>query len=164
MSDQPTEDFPPVEHFVATRDERSKFWISPGARLGFAAVILIFVFLFLFTGLPAIRAQQENEQERHDRARSAAIGATLLHRFDCTYGTAVRATLLAAERSARNSSHIALTNRHRALVRGDRRAANSSLLARRNARAAADSYKTVRLQLVPLGRQYQGIPVPPCSR
>lgn len=140
-----------------------KYWISPGARLGLAVVICMLTLVAAFTVFPALSARSASIQNHRDAVARQAVGAALLHRFDCTYGEAIRSTLLAAERSARTTAQLALSNRHRAFVRGDRQAANISLMSRRNAQKSAATYKHLRLQLAPLGRSYQGIPIPPCD-
>jgi hypothetical protein len=79
---------------------RRALWISPGARLGLLALLLAVTMIVVFVAIPFYgdRAQRKeaakvalmNQQARERRATA------LLHRFDCTYGVAMREALLVA--------------------------------------------------------------------
>ena len=148
-----------------------RFWLSPGARLGFAAVILGFVMLFLFTGVPAIQAKHEAELAAKVRITSQRNGAMLLHTYDCTYGNALRAVLKAAARDKRVTQSLSLQGRRsnlrvyrRTHDRTALRAAHRSLEGYRSAKRTANRYGSLAASLKPLGRNFQGIPIPPCPK
>lgn len=142
---------------------QGRFWLSPGARLGFAGVIVLIVLLFAGLWFP-----QHATSVRQDRAEQVRVvaqenGAKLLHTYDCTYGNALREVLLQAERQARTAAAISLQSRHTALQQGDRKRAHAGILSRRNNQAAAAKYHQLRMRLKPLGRNFEGIPIPPCK-
>ena len=141
---------------------RHKLWLSPGAALGFVAVVCVFVLAIAFVVLPFYSDRHERATEKQRQGQARVQGQKLLHDFDCTYGSAIRLTLREAARSQGVSAHVALQALHTAQARGDKAAAKRAQASFNNATRARAEYRRLGATLKPLGKSLNGRPYPGC--
>lgn len=137
-----------------TDPSTGRFWISPGARLWLAALTTAVAVAVALVVIPA-NAERAKRAEERKQAEAQQLQDTintqhLLRRFDCTYGVAVKSTLVLIEQAYHRQAQISLTSRHRQLMDGNKRGANTALRSRRNAQRAERRFRHLRLELQPL--------------
>ncbi len=134
---------------------RRGLWISTGARLSFVVLTLAMALLTAFVAIP-FYADKANRQHQATQTAQARVAqqkrtAAFLHRFDCTYGSALKATLREARRTYFTQAQVARRSRIDASHRHDWSRARTSLLSRRNALATARRYSQLLGDLQPVG-------------
>jgi hypothetical protein len=132
-------------------ENQGRLWISPGARLGLAIALMLITLLITFVAIPFYTDQANRRHEKQVAATALVVQKEqtrqFLHKFDCTYGVALKASLTQLQKDQEMAASRALAAIRASQAVHDTRREAVSRRAREDALRASGTYAALKASI-----------------